>query len=119
MFLTPEQTGLRAARRTRLDAARLLADLEERAFTADLPLLDWQISAAGLIGEPLSAAAPDERRAAFGAWAEHLGADVHEPAERIHPTRVDVLRATARVPHPRASTGTVRVVLTAEIELES
>lgn len=119
MALTPQQVELRFARRIRLDAARLLVDLETAAFDADLPLLDWTISASGLVGEPLSAASPAERQTAFEAWAGHLGADVHEPGERVYPMPVRVLHAGTRVPHPQASTGTVRVTLVAEIELES
>ena len=116
--LTPTQRELRRDHRSRLDAARVLVDLEEQAFHADLPLLDWQISVAGLVGRPLSSAGPDEAQAAVQAWTAHLGADAREPVEVRRPWRVRVLFAEARVPHPQASTGTVRVALTAEIELE-
>ena len=110
--LTPTQRELRRDHRSRLDAARVLVDLEEQAFHADLPLLDWQISVAGLVG-----AGPDEAQAAVQAWTAHLGADAREPVEVRRPWRVRVLFAEARVPHPQASTGTVRVALTAEIAL--
>ena len=119
MALTPAQRELRRDHRSRLDAARVLVDLEEAAFHTDLPLLDWTVSVAGLVGRPQPTADPDERQAAFDAWTAHLKAEVSDPVERSWPTPCRVLTAQARVPHPQASTGTVRVTLTAEVEPEA
>lgn len=118
MTFTEPQRELRREHRARMDAARLLVDLEEAGFHGDLPVLDWQIAGHGLIGRPTPFGSPAEKRAAFDAWCDHLGMDPEPPGERIHPTRGDVLRAQTRVPHPQASTGTVRVILTAEIDME-
>ena len=118
MTFTETQRELRREHRARLDSARLLVDLEETAFHADLPMLDWQIAGHGLVGRPTPFGSPAEKRSAFDAWCDHLGMAPETPGERIHPTRVDVLRAQTRVPHSQASTGTVRVILTAEIDLE-
>lgn len=117
MTFTEPQRVLRREHRARLDAARLLVDLEEQAFHHDLPVLDWQITGTGLVGKPLPFGSPAEKRSAFDAWCDHLGMNPETPGERSHPTRVDVLRAQTRVPHSQASTGTVRVTLTAEIDL--
>lgn len=119
MALTPAQRELRRDHRSRLDAARVLVDLEEAAFHTDLPLLDWTVSVAGLVGRPQPTASPAERQAAVDAWAAHLKAEVSDPVERSWPTPCRVLTAQARVPHPQASTGTVRVTLTAEVEPEA
>lgn len=118
MNLTPEERELRRAHRSRLDAARVLVALEEAAFHADLPVLDWTISVAGLVGRPLPGAGPSERQTAFDAWVAHLAAEAKPAAESNYPIRTRVLYAETRVPHPQASTGTVRVTLTAEIDLE-
>lgn len=117
MTLTPEQHDLRRAIRAQLDSARLLVDLTEQAFHGDLPVLDWRITTVGLVGRHDPLATPEQRQSAFDAWAEHLGATVDPPVEQIHvPSRY--LRAETRIPHPQASTGTVRVTLVAEIEHE-
>jgi hypothetical protein len=118
MTYTETQRDLRRDHRVRLDAARLLVDLEEAAFHADLPVLDWHVTVAGLVGAPPASAIPADREAAFDAWVEHLGVEAHEPGERLFPTRTRVLSAGGRVPHPQASTGTARVTLTAEINLD-
>lgn len=60
--------------RWQLAAARVLADLMEKAFAADLPPLDWTVSGARLLGKP-SPGTDDAQLAAFEAWADHLGAE--------------------------------------------
>lgn len=117
--MTPEQREHRRHVRAQLDAARLLVELAERAFHAGLPLLEWRVATVGLVGRhnPLTTS-PTERQAAFDAWAAHLGAAVDPPFDRDYPSPTRVLRAETRLPHPQALTGTVRVILHAEIDLE-
>lgn len=117
--MTPEQRDHRRNLRYQLDSARLLTQLVEQAFHHDLPLLEWHLTTVGLVGRHDSlSATPAQRQAAFEAWAAHLGAQVDPPVDRDYPTPTRVLRAETRVPHPQAITGTVRVVLFAEIDLE-
>lgn len=118
MTFTPEQRDLRRATRAQLDSARLLVDLTEQAFHADLPLLEWRLAAVGLTGRHDPLATPEQRQEAFDAWVAHLGATVDPPVERSHPGPNRYLRAETRIPHPQASTGTVRVTLVAEIDHE-
>lgn len=123
MTFTPHQIDLRQRHRTTLDTARALTTLQEQAFRADLPVLDWQVSEVGLVGRPPAFIPPDRAEEAFQAWAAHLdraGAhlEIDEPVQRRSPTPVRVLSARGRVPHPQASAGTVRVMLLAEIDLD-
>lgn len=116
--MTPEQRDHRRNVRAQLDAARLLVDLTEQAFHADLPLLEWRVTTVGLVGRHEPLASPGQRQAAFEAWAAHLGAEVDPPVDRDYPVPNRMLRAETRVPHPQALTGTIRVILHAEIDLE-
>lgn len=116
MTFTPEQRDLRRAIRAQLDSARLLVELTEQAVHADLPVLDWHITTVGLAGRHVPLDTPDQRQSAFEAWVEHLGATVDPLVERSDGIRH--LRAETRIPHPQASTGTVRVTLVAEVDHE-
>lgn len=60
--------------RWQLAAARVLADLMEKAFAADLPPLDWTVSGARLLGKP-SPGTDDAQLAAFEEWADYLEAE--------------------------------------------
>jgi len=61
-------------RRWQRDAYRVLGEF----LQADLPAITWTIAISGaLVGDVDSlTSTPAEQRAAFAAWAQHLGADV-------------------------------------------
>lgn len=119
MDLTPEQRELRRAHQRRLEAARLLVDLEDAAGAACMPALDWQITDVGLVGRPEPSASPAQRRAAWQAWAAYLelGAAADAPVELSGPGRTQVLRGETRL-RIAPDAGRVRVVLHAEIDQE-
>jgi hypothetical protein len=62
--------------RWQLTAVRVLADLIEQAFAADLPAVEWRVVAgARLLGTPGPGPGAD-KVAAVQAWANYLGEDV-------------------------------------------
>lgn len=108
MTTTAEQTRVLAdEHRWRLQTARALVALEEEAFGARLPVLDWKVSARTLIGHPPHATPDTSAQAAVEAWHAHLDGtwqDSYEPirgeTRRVHFTAtrtVDHADVTIRV----------------------
>lgn len=94
--------------RWQLAAVRVLADLVDRAFHADLPPLDWHvIPGARLLGKP--GPGPDaDQLTAFEAWTDHLGADAFV-STNAGTTRH---RATTELTAPNGTTVTITLMTT-------
>lgn len=93
-------------------AARVLVDLETAAGKTDLPVLDWTISGARLLGRPLPSRPADEILTAWQAWTHHLDAEPVDEQTTSLGTRI--LRSFARA-SPGPGHIDVRVMLIAEI----
>jgi hypothetical protein len=80
---------------------RVLEQLLKRAAAADLPALTWTVSGHAVTGEIslLDGRTPSQRRDAFMAWADSLGAKWSE--RRPSPGQAE-LRGWVKVPAPRA-----------------
>jgi hypothetical protein len=80
---------------------RVLEQLLKRAAAADLPALTWTVSGHAVTGEVplLDGRTPSQRRDAFMAWADSLGAKWREG--RPSPGQAE-LRGWVKVPAPRA-----------------
>lgn len=108
MTVTPAEQ-----RAWQLRAARVLADLLERAAAENLPVLQWIVDHAGVgvTGRaPLGTAA--ERRAAVQAWCEALGI---EYAEHHWPSGGSSILCKSPDDY-RMDRGLCRIALTADIQ---
>jgi hypothetical protein len=71
-------------------AYRVLGQLLDRAAEADLPAIDWTVTASGerVLGRCTAFPGPGQRRADFEAWRSLLGADASEAAASREVTRL-------------------------------
>ncbi|HEY2579784.1 MAG TPA: hypothetical protein VGI74_26025 [Streptosporangiaceae bacterium] len=81
-------TGRDSSRQDR--AYRVLGQLLERAAAANLPAIDWTVTACGsrVLGRCTAFPGPGQRRADFEAWRAELGTEANEAAASREVTRL-------------------------------
>lgn len=111
-MMTTDERERADVHRWQMLAARVLVDVETTAATSDLPVLNWSITGAKLIGRPQPTQTAQEIRVAWQAWVDHLGAEVVDDIELS--TGARILSATAERSPGRGHID-VTVLLLAEI----